>query len=219
METREKITLIIADDHTLVRQTWSFILNSDSRFKVIGECANGQEVIEMAKNMRPNVVIMDINLGVIDGIEATKQVRKFSPGSKVLAVSMHTQPAYVRKMIRSGASGYVTKNSTREEMTAAIEEVRAGRRYICNEIKNILYDQMMNPGVAEAGINSLSAREIEIIEKIRTGQSSKEIASELSLSVKTVEVHRYNILKKLKLRNSAALINFINNSALNFTGS
>ena len=212
----EKITILIADDHTLIRETWSFILNTDNRFSVIAESGSGEEAVELAKQLRPNVVIMDINLPGINGIEATQQIRKFSPGSRILGVSLHTQPTYARKMIQKGAMGYVTKNSSRDEMFKAIIEIQNGRKYICEEIKNILSEQIISGEDAQAGLNSLSQREIEIIAFIKKGYSSKEIADALELSVKTVEVHRYNVLKKLNLKNAAALVNFINNSQLEF---
>jgi DNA-binding NarL/FixJ family response regulator len=212
----EKITILIADDHTLVRETWSFILNTDERFQVIAECGSGEEAVEQAKQLRPNIVIMDINLPGMNGIEATQLIRKFSPASRILGVSLHTQPTYARKMIQKGAMGYVTKNSSREEMFKAITEIQAGRRYICDEIKNILSEQVINGEDQQGGLNALSQREIEIINFIKKGFSSKEIAESLDISVKTVEVHRYNILKKLNLKNSAALVNYINNSQLEF---
>jgi two-component system invasion response regulator UvrY len=205
----EKITILIADDHKLIRQTWEFIFNTDARFQVIGECASGEEAVEAARQLRPDVVIMDINLPGINGVEATAQVRKFSPGSKIIGVSMHTQPSFAKVIMRNGAMGYVTKSSSREEMFKAILEVHAGNKYICDEIKNILSDSLMADEKESNGINSLSQREIEIISQIKKGESSKEIANNLSLSIKTVEVHRYNILKKLKLKNTAALVNFI----------
>jgi DNA-binding NarL/FixJ family response regulator len=210
----EKVTILIADDHTLVRETWSYILNTDERFKVIAETGSGEEAVELSKQLRPQIVIMDINLPGMNGIEATEQIRKYSPGSRILGVSLHTQPTYARKMIQKGAMGYVTKNSSREEMFKAITEVHNGRKYICEEIKNILSEQVINGQDQQAGLNSLSQREIEIIPYIKKGHSSKEIADALSISVKTVEVHRYNILKKLNLKNSAALVNYINNSQL-----
>lgn len=212
----EKITILIADDHTLVRETWSFILNTDERFKVIAESGSGEEAVELAKQLRPNIVIMDINLPGMNGIEATQQIRKYSPASRILGVSLHTQPTYARKMIQKGAMGYVTKNSSREEMFRAIIEIQEGRRYICEEIKNILSEQVINGEDQQGGLNALSQREIEIINFIKKGFSSKEIAESLDISVKTVEVHRYNILKKLNLKNSAALVNYINNSQLDF---
>lgn len=210
----EKVTILIADDHTLVRETWSFILNTDPRFQVIAESGSGEDAVELAKQLRPEIVIMDINLPGMNGIEATELIRKYSPGSRILGVSLHTQPTYARKMIQKGAMGYVTKNSSREEMFKAITEIHSGRRYICEEIKNILSEQVISGQEQSAGLNSLSQREIEIIAFIKRGFSSKEIADALNISVKTVEVHRYNILKKLNLKNSAALVNFINNSQL-----
>ncbi len=212
----DKITILIADDHTLVRETWSFILNTDSRFKVVAECGSGEEAVEKAKELRPDVVIMDINLPGMNGIEATQLIRKFSPGTKILGVSLHTQPTYARKMIQKGAMGYVTKNSSREEMFKAILEIIDGKKYICEEIKNILSAQVISGEDQQTGLNSLSQREIETISYIKKGFSSKEIADALSISVKTVEVHRYNILKKLNLKNAAALVNYINNSQLEF---
>src|SRR5438067_2252311 len=127
MNNNEKISILIADDHTLVRETWSFILNTDPRFTVIAESGSGEEAVELAKNLRPNIVIMDINLPGMNGIEATQLIRKYSPGTKVLGVSLHTQPTYARKMIQKGAMGYVTKNSSREEMFKAITEVQSGK--------------------------------------------------------------------------------------------
>jgi DNA-binding NarL/FixJ family response regulator len=212
----EKISILIADDHTLVRETWSYILNGDERFTVVAESGSGEDAVEQAKKLRPNIVIMDINLPGINGIEATQLIRKCSPDSKILGVSLHTQPTYARKMMQKGAMGYVTKNSSREEMFKAIVEIQDGKKYICEEIKNILSEQVINGDEGSTGLNSLSQREVEIITYIKRGFSSKEIADELKLSVKTVEVHRYNILKKLHLKNAAALVNFINNSQLDF---
>ena len=212
----EKITILIADDHTLVRETWSFILNTDPRFQVIAESGSGEEAIELAQKLRPNIVIMDINLPGMNGIEATQQIRKYAPGTKILGVSLHTQPTYARKMIQKGAMGYVTKNSSKEEMFKAITEIYEGKKYICEEIKNILSDQVISGNEEQSGLNSLSQREIEIISYIKKGNSSKEIADALNISVKTVEVHRYNVLKKLNLKNAAALVNFVNNSQLDF---
>lgn len=208
----EKITILITDDHALLRESWSFILNNDFRFKVIGECSTGEEAIDAVRQLRPDVVIMDINLPGMSGMEATSIIRKNSPGTKILCVSMHTQPAYARKMIQHGALGYVTKTSSSEEMINAIIEVYNNKKYICSDIKNILSNQLLSSDEQVNGFNTLSAREIDVIGHIKKGLSSKEIAQELNLSVKTVEVHRYNILKKLKLKNVAAMVNYINNS-------
>lgn len=214
MPTTKKITILITEDHTLVRQTWIFLLNSDPRLQVIADCGTGEEAVELARTLRPDVVIMDINLRGISGLEATPLIRKYSPGSKILGVSLHSQPAYARRMMQQGAMGYVTKNSSGEEMITAIIEINSNRKYVCEEIKNILSEQMINGETVANKLHLLSKREIDIIGYIRKGYSSREIAEMICISVKTVEVHRYNILKKLNIKNVAALVNYINSSQL-----
>jgi DNA-binding NarL/FixJ family response regulator len=209
----EKITILVTDDHTLVRQTWCMILNADERFKVVAECGSGEEAAELARELRPDVVMMDINLPGIKGFEATQLIRKFSPGSKILAVSLHKQPAYVRKMMQAGALGYVTKNSPCDEMITGIIEIQNNRIYICKEVKDILAAQVISD-VEQHGSNSLSSREMEVIDLVKNGHSSKEIAVTLNIALKTAEVHRYNILKKLNIKNSAALVNYVNANSL-----
>jgi two-component system invasion response regulator UvrY len=206
----KKTTILIADDHTLIRETWSIILNADPRFRVIATCGTGEEAVKLAEKFMPEIIIMDISLPGINGIEATGLICEISPNSKVLGVSVHTHPAYVKKMIQKGALGYITKNSSKEEMFTAITELQKGNKYVCEEIRNILSEQAIYGDAPSAGINSLSKREIEIIIHLKKGLSSREIAKQLQITTKTVEVHRYNILKKLNLKNTAALINFIN---------
>ena len=208
-----KITILIVDDHKLIRDTWSFILNSDPRFQVIAETDSGKSAIELAESNQPNIILMDINMSPMNGFEATKEIRKISPDSRIIGVSMHSQPAYAKKMLQVGAMGYITKNSSKEEMIAAITEVAQGNKYICHEVKAILSEQILEDN-EKPDINMLSQREVEIIDLIKQGQSSKEIALQLSITLKTVEVHRHNILKKLNLKNTAALVNFINNAGI-----
>jgi two-component system invasion response regulator UvrY len=138
----QKITIIIVDDHRLVRETWSYILNSDPRFKVIGECECGEDAVEVIPQMQPDVVIMDINLPGISGIDATEQIVQLGCPSKILGVSLHSDPNYARRMMQKGAKGYVTKNSAREEMFEAIVQIKDGNKYICEEIKLILSEIM-----------------------------------------------------------------------------
>jgi two-component system invasion response regulator UvrY len=209
----KKVSIMIVDDHTLIRETWSFLLGKNENFDVVAECGDGERAIELARDKRPDVVLLDINMAPMSGFDVLKQIRKFSPGSKIIGVSMHSQPAYAKKMLRLGAKGYVTKNSPRQEMLEAIAEVSNNRIYICQEVKNILSDQLLNGDQVNPDINNLSDREMQIVRALKEGLSSKEIASELSISLKTVEVHRHNILKKLKLKNTVSLINFINSQA------
>lgn len=206
----EKISILLVDDHKLIRDSWSFILNSDKRFLVIGETSDADTAIEISRNEKPVIVLMDINMAPVNGFEITKQIRKTSPSSKIIGISMHSMPAYARRMLQLGAMGYVTKNSSKEELLSAIVQVNEGKKYVCDEVKNILAQQELEEEGIEPDMNVLSKREIDIVQHIKEGLSSKEIALQLDISLKTVEVHRYNILKKLNLKNTAALVNFIN---------
>jgi DNA-binding NarL/FixJ family response regulator len=210
----DKITIMLVDDHKLIRDSWAFILSSDSRFKVIGESGNADDAMRIVKNEKPQIVLMDINMTPVNGFEATKLVRKFSPTTKIIGITMHTMPTYAKRMMQLGAMGYVTKNSSKEELLKAILEVNGGKKYICDEVKNILVHQELEDENDQPDLNVLSSREIDIVQLIKEGLPSKEIADKLEISLKTVEVHRYNILKKLNLRNTAALVNFINSSGL-----
>ena len=209
----KKVSIMIVDDHTLIRETWSFLLGKNENFDVVAECGDGERAIELARDKRPDVVLLDINMAPMSGFDVLKSIRKFSPGSKIIGVSMHSQPAYAKKMLRLGAKGYVTKNSPRQEMLEAISEVSHNHVYICQEVKNILSEQLLSGDQVNPDINNLSDREMQIVRALKEGLSSKEIATSLNISLKTVEVHRHNILKKLKLKNTVSLINFINSQA------
>jgi len=210
----EQITILLVDDHKLIRDSWSFILNSDERFRVIGETSNGEEAIQMVKSLEPAIILMDVNMTPVNGFDATRRIIQIAPDSKIIAVSMHTMPAYAKRMMQIGAMGYVTKNSSKDEMIRAIIEVNDGKKYVCEEVKAILAHKELDENGMVADMNNLSRRELDIIKLIKEGLSSKEIAVQLDISLKTVEVHRYNILKKLKLKNTAALVNFINVNGL-----
>lgn len=205
-----KITILLVDDHKLIRESWNIVLSTDPRFEVVGETSDVQQALELTTRFKPQIILMDINMSPTNGFEATKLLLKHSPLSQVIGISMHSMPAYVRRMFQVGARGYVTKNSSKDELFLAIEEVLACNKYICEEIKNIVAHQELDEDSDYPDMNLLSKREIEVVTHIKQGLSSKEIALQLEISLKTVEVHRYNILKKLKLKNTAALVNFIN---------
>lgn len=207
------ISILIADDHKLIRETWTYILNRDSRFKVIGSCSNSEEAVRMTEQKHPNVVLMDINMVPFSGIEATRQIKEISPETRVIGVTMHSQPAYAKKMLQIGASGYVTKNSSKEEMVTAILEVSKGNKFVCEEIKDLI-SETTDDSAIQLAINTLTEREMDVINLIRQGSSSKDISVKLNISIKTVEVHRHNILKKLRLKNAASLIHFMNTSTI-----
>ena len=210
----KKISIIIFDDHNLVAEMWSDLINSDERFSVVGICNDTSEKsIETVKTKRPDVVIMDINIQPTSGIEATKLVKKGSPGTKVIGVSMHNQPSFAKRMLKNGALGYVTKSSNKSEMFEAIETVVTGKIFVCKEIQENLSKQVFEDDETP-DISKLSEREVDVLKFIKDGLSSKEIADKLFLSSRTVEVHRSNILKKLNLKNTASLLKFIHNSSM-----
>lgn len=210
----EQIKILLVDDHKLIRDSWAFILNSDPRFNVIESTGDGDEAIEIAKEKDPDVILMDVHMTPVNGFDATKAIRAEMPRAKIIGVSMHSMPAYAKRLIQLGAMGYVTKNSSKEEMIYAILEVHAGKKYVCEEVKSILAEHEIQEQEANTNINLLSRREIDVAKLIKEGLPSKEIAQKLDITLKTVEVHRYNILKKLNLRNTASLVNFINAQGL-----
>ena len=210
----KKITLIIVDDHKLLREMWGRIFESNKEIEVVGESGEFNEAVDLIKTKRPDIVLLDINLPPASGMDAVPLIRKFTPGTKIIAVSTHNQPAYAKKMLQLGAKGYVTKNSSSQEILKAIDEVMIGKIYVCSEIKDIISRQMLNDETTFHNAQVLSLREIEIVKFVREGYSSKEIADRLHISSRTVEVHRRNILKKLKLKNTASLINYTNNTDL-----
>jgi len=210
-----KIRVLIADEYKLNRDTWAYMLNNDERFTVVAECGNADDAVRLAGGQNPDIVLMDINTPVFAGLEATQKIRRQHPSSQVISVSSFSQPLYVKKMLQMGARGYITKNSSKEEMIFAILEVSQGKKYICNEVKTIISEQTLGDEEdKQPDVNAITNRELEIITQIKDGSSSKEIAAKLFISLRTVEVHRHNILKKLKLKNTASLINFINSSAV-----
>jgi DNA-binding NarL/FixJ family response regulator len=206
----EKIRILIAEDHKLIRETWAFILNNDRRFTVVADCEDSAEAVARAAALRPDVILMDINMTPLNGFEATEKFSVVSPGSKVIGLSFYAEMLFVKKMLSAGAKGYVTKNSGREEMYEAILAVQQGRQYICQEIRAAGFDEDKPDTALPVYIGSLTNKEIQISQCIRAGLRSKDIADKLNISIKTVEVHRHNILRKLQVKNSVALVNLLN---------
>ena len=206
------IQILIADDHQLIRDAWTMILSRDKRFKVIGSCSDSTETVSICRKLKPGILLLDIHMAPLNGIEAAKKIRKVSPETTIIAVTMSNHPAHVKQMFLLGALGYVTKNSSVTEMKEAILAVSEGKKYICSEMTELLLPSQETSHV-NSGIQSLTGRELEVIEQIKAGHTSKEISQELDISVKTVEVHRHNILKKLHVKNAVSLVHFIDESA------
>jgi two-component system, NarL family, invasion response regulator UvrY len=206
----KKISILIVDDHMLIRETWKALLDTVDYIDIIGSCGDGQKAVKMAQLTKPDIVLLDINMHPLGGVEVLKMIRKMSPLSRMIVVSMHSEPVYARQLLRLGAKGFVTKNSPRDELLDAINEVSKGKTFICREVRNSLNAEIINSDEDVPDINRLSERELQILSLLSAGGSSKDIAAELTISLKTVAVHRYNIFKKMKVKNTAALIRYIN---------
>lgn len=200
------ISILIAEDHTLLRESLALLLNRNPRFEVVGAVSSGEESVAMACRLLPHIVLMDIHLEGMSGFEATHLIRKQAPGTRVLVLSLHAQWPIARQILQKGAWGYMTKSSPLSELSEALQQVASGCRYICRELRG----QLSRPGCATPkGISALTPREMEVIEWIRQGASSKEIACRLGVALRTVEAHRYNIFKKLNVGSYTALIELL----------
>ncbi len=204
-----KIKIVIADDHVLIAETWATLINLDPGYEVIKVYNNTQALLDEVATLQPQIIILDINIAPISGLDAVKLIREKSPDSRTIGVSMHNQPSFAKRMISNGAMGYVTKNSPKAEMYKAINEVMDGRTYICSEIKDRITQNILIEDEASARLNSLTDRELDVIKLLKEGCTTEQISEKLSLSPRTVDTHRARILKKLKLKNSLSLINLI----------
>ncbi len=204
----KKIKLMIAEDQAIILHSLMILLNSIPNIEVIGTALNGLDLLTLLENDKPDVILMDINMPKMNGIEATKILDEKMPWVKVIALSMYDHPVYIKKMFKSGAKGFVSKNATKMELGKAIQMVYGGEIYISEEISRILLREYSSATDSdeEGDYTSLTSREIEIIQLLADGLYTKEIAEKLFISDKTVERHKTNILKKLKLRNTAQLV-------------
>ena len=210
----QKIKLYLVDDHRMVIDMWASLLSTNLKFEIAGTALDGEKAFEEISNTLPNVVLMDITLPGMSGIELTKKIREKLPSIKILGVSMHTNIMLIKQMLISGASGYVSKTSSFDEMIQAITTIHEGSRYICRNIKDYITNQVISEQQSDPAyrINQLTKRELEIVTLIKEGHSSKEISEKLFISKRTVEVHRYNIFRKLEVNNITSLIKITNNS-------
>jgi two-component system response regulator NreC len=203
---REKIHILLADDHAVVRQGFKMILAAQPDMEIVGEAGNGREALDLAGQLQPDVIVMDVAMPELNGIEATRRVADLSPRSRVLALSMHKDSVYVREILRAGARGYLLKDSIASDLLAAVRAVARGEGYL-------------SPGVSDAVLNDyrrhvtdpidlLTSREREVLQMIAEGKTNKEIATVLNLSVYTVDAHRGHIMEKLNLHSVTDLVRF-----------
>ena len=197
----DQITVLLADDHSLVRRGFRRILEDDEQMKVVGEASNGVEAIRMAYELKPNVVVMDLSMPELDGVQATKEILKHLPGTEVLILSMHAEDNYVRNAMDAGAKGYLLKSAIDVDLVGAIKIVAEGKRFIGSGLKYVSND-------TDDELKRLTAREKQVLQLIAQGKSNKEIASLLDLSVNTVSVHRANLMEKMNIHRTAELVLF-----------
>lgn len=186
------------------------ILNRDARFQVVADCCSSEAAILEQKESRPDIILLNISIQNSNTLEQIARLRKFCPGLKILVISPYRFPDVARKIMKAGASGYLTKTSPIKELFEAIVTVRQGKKYQCDEIRGIDHAEIKKSTDAEERLKLLTSREIEIISVIKKGLTSREIAEILKITTKTVERHRYTISKKLNLHNTPQLVDFVN---------
>jgi two-component system response regulator NreC len=204
------IRVLIVDDHGIIRAGLRSLLNQYEDIQVVGEAADGWEAIELATRLRPDVVLMDIAMPRLRGIEATAEIRQRLPETHVLALTVHDRKEYFFAILKAGGSGYVLKESEPEELLAAIRAVYQGDVYLSPGIARSVFSAYLNGGDEEAAdrYESLTLREREVFQLVAEGRTTREIAEILHLSVKTVEKHRSSVMRKLRLQNLADLMKY-----------
>jgi len=206
-----KIKIMIADDHTIVRQGMKKLLETYPELQVVGESQDGDETVELVKKLLPDIVIMDISMPGLNGLDATRQIKKRAPEVKILILTMHAEKEYIFKILQSGASGYLLKGSAIDELVTAIHAVDRGESYLSPPVsKSIIEDYVGGGAKSRSPMKSqpLTTREREVLQLIAEGHTSKSIATRLSLSSKTIETHRSHIMQKLNIHNAAGLIRY-----------
>lgn len=212
------ISVVLADDHVIVRNGIKALLEAEKGIAVIGEASDGREALQVIQELQPDIVIMDIRMPVMNGIEAAKEIPNYSEKTRSLILSMHENEEYILQAIECGASGYLLKDTERSEFVKAIYEVADGRKYFSSPVASVLannylsnqkksaYQAVSSPFV-RSGYFNLTDKEKEILEKIIQGLSNKEIAERFDKSIRTVETQRFKLMKKLNVRNVVELVN------------
>jgi len=201
------IRIILADDHILVREGFKSLLSKKKDFEVVGEAENGTALLNLIENLSADVLLVDISMPQLNGIEAISQMKKINQNLKFIMLTMHEEAEYILKSIQAGANGYLLKNVEPDELENAIRTVAAGGKYFNSTISNIMIENLSKvsePGKEE--LSELTAREKEILQYVADGLSTKLIADKLSISARTVETHRVHIMKKLQVNNGAEMV-------------
>jgi len=202
----KRIRILLADDHAVVRQGFKMILGAQPDMEIVGEAGNGRQAVALAEEVKPDVVVMDVAMPELNGIEATRRLAESVPHARVLALSMHKDSVYVREILRAGARGYLLKDSVAGDLVSAVRAVAQGEGYLSPAVADAVLDDyrrhVTNP------IDLLTSREREVLQMLAEGKTNKEIATVLNLSVYTVEAHRGRIMEKLNVHSINELVRF-----------
>lgn len=206
----KRITVLLAEDHTIVREGFRKMLELETDLEVVGEAQNGRQAVVMAKNLRPDIVLMDIAMPLLNGLEATRQIIKLLPGIKVLILSAHSDDAYVKNATESGAVGFLLKQTSTHVVCEAIREIQKGKTFFGPSISRRL-ERLSSPdrtGSLNKKALQLTPREMEVLQLIAEGKANKETTSELGVGIKTVEKHREHLMRKLDIHDTAGLTRY-----------
>jgi DNA-binding NarL/FixJ family response regulator len=205
------VKILLADDHAVLRQGLRRILEDREDWSVVSEASNGRDAVAEAETQKPHVAVLDIAMPILNGIEATRQIARRSPDTRVLILSMHSDQAYVTQAVQAGAKGYVLKESVGADIIQAVAALAAGKTFFSPLVAEVMLDDYVR-SLTEKGIydryDALSSREREVLQLVAEGRSTKEIADLLSISTATVETHRAHVLQKLDLKNTAGVVLF-----------
>ncbi|MFN6201461.1 MAG: response regulator [Acidobacteriota bacterium] len=204
--TERRTTVLLVDDHAVVRQGFRMIISAEPDFEVIGEASNGREAVQEAELLQPDIVLMDVSMPELNGIEATRRIVTVAPRTRILALSMHRDSVYVREILRAGASGYLLKEAGDQDLLTAIRAVAQGQGYLSPAVSDAVLNDYRKH--VTDPIDLLTSREREVLQLIAEGKTNKEIATALDLSTYTVESHRGRIMEKLNLHSAGELVRF-----------
>jgi two-component system response regulator NreC len=204
----ERKTIVIAEDHTILREGLRALISSQEDLEVVGEAGDGREAVRQVEGLTPDLILMDLSMPKMNGVEAIREIRKRIPETKILALTVHKTEEFVLEVLQAGADGYIPKDASSNELMMAIRSVLMGKRYLCPSVSRVViegYLESRQTPESSTPWETLTKREREILKLIAEGHKNKEIADYLCISVKTVEKHRANLMKKLDLHSAAAL--------------
>jgi len=208
----DRITVLLAEDHHLVREGFRSLLEHETDIEVIGEAATGREAVRLTRKLQPAVVVMDIAMPLLNGLEATRQIRKDFPDTKVLILSAHSDDAYVEQVATIGAAGFLLKQTSSHILAQAIREVQKGNTFFSPAVAKRVSARAPHPldqaGQFKRKVNRLSSREVEVLQLVAEGKPNKQVAAELGVSFKTVDKHRQNLMSKLNIHDVAGLTRY-----------